>query len=83
MERPIRRLKILAVIFKVLAWGALVMGLVGVVGVLVAGHTPDAPPGMPWMILLASAGNFLILYTVGEVIKLLLSIEKQTRPPQV
>lgn len=83
MEQAVRRLAILAVIFQVLSWGALVMGLVGVVGLLVAGHAQDATPGMPFMILLASAGNFLILYTVGAVIKLLLAIEEQTRRPKV
>lgn len=79
MENRFALLKNFGIIFKVVAWAALIIGLVGAVGVLVGGGTPEAPRGVSLVILLVSLLYFLIFYTVGELIRVLLVIEEQTR----
>ncbi|MBI3318895.1 MAG: hypothetical protein HYZ90_07155 [Candidatus Omnitrophica bacterium] len=79
MENRFRQLKVLGVVFKVVAWGAGIVGAVGAVGTLMSGGSPGTPRGVSAMILLVSALYFVIFYTVGEVIRLLLAIEERTR----
>ena len=72
-------LKILSVAFKVLACVVLVLMLTGVVG-LVVGRDPSVPL-IPLVLNMVFSGvlAFLMMYAFGEVIRLLLSIESQTR----
>ena len=79
MDKKFKLLRTFSVVFKILAWATLVIGLVGTVGVLVAGGTPETPKAMSVVILIVGALYFVIFYTVGEVIKVLLAIEEQTR----
>jgi hypothetical protein len=79
MEKQFRLLRTFSVIFKVLAWACLVIGIVGAIGVLVSGGTPETPRVMGPVILLVFLGYFLLFYTGGEVIQLLLAIEENTR----
>ncbi len=79
MEERFRLLKVFGLVFKVLAWAALIFGLVGVVGVLISGGTPETPRAMALQVFLSTGLSFVIFYTVAEVIKLLLTIEEQTR----
>ena len=81
MEKKFKLLRTFGVVFKVLAWAALVIGAIGTVGVLVTGGTPEAPRAMSIVILIVGALYFVIFWTVGEVVKLLLAIEEQTRKP--
>ncbi len=81
MNNPFKLLKIFGVVFKVIA-GVLfvIIGVIGTVGILI---TKDLPPGMSrWVALpqfLQGVFLFLLLYTLGEIIRLLLVIEEQTR----
>ena len=79
MEDRFRLLKIFSKVFKVVAWAALVIGLVGVVGILISGGTPETPRAMALQVLLSAALSFVIFYTIAEVIRLLLVIAEQTR----
>jgi hypothetical protein len=79
MEKKFKLLRTFGVVFKVLAWAALVIGAIGTVGVLVTGGTPETPRAMSIVILIVGALYFVIFYTIGEVVKLLLAIEEQTR----
>lgn len=83
MEKRFGLLRTFGLVFKILAWASLVIGAIGAVGILVTGGTPETPRAVSLVILLVSAIYFVIFYTVGEVIKLLLTIEENTRkgPP--
>lgn len=81
MSHRFKGLRIFAVAFKVVAWVALLIGIIATVGVLLAGGTPGTPRGVSVVILVVSLLYFLIFFTVGEVIQLLLTIEEQTRKP--
>ncbi len=85
MERRFKLLRVFGIIFKILAWGALFLGLVGAVGVVVAGSNgqPQGVPPSPLagVVVVLSAWSliFIIFYTVSEMIKLLLAIEENSR----
>ena len=75
-------LKTLSVVFKVLACVVFVLMLVGFAGTLVAANrNPATPVPVPMILNMAFSGilAFLMLFTFGEVIRLLLAIEAQTR----
>lgn len=79
MGSPFKLLRIFGVLFKGVAWAALVVGIVGAVGVLVGGGTPQAPRSISMAIFLSSALYFILFYTLGEIIRLLLVVEQNTR----
>ncbi len=72
-------LKIFGLIFKVLAFASVAIGLMTAVGVFVSGGTPEVPRQMSFLFIVGGAFQFFVFYTVGEVIRLLLAIEEQTR----
>ena len=72
-------LKIFGLIFKVLAFASIVIGLVTAIGIFVSGGTPEVPRQMSLLFVVGGAFQFVVFYTVGEVIRLLLSIQEQTR----
>ena len=82
MGEQFRLLKIFGLIFRVFAWAALAFGLVGAVGVLISGGTPETPRAMALQVLLSTGLSFVIFYTVAELIKLLLLVEERTRKPE-
>ena len=79
MSNSFGLLKILSVAFKVLAFVVLVLMLTGVVG-LVMGRDPSVPL-IPLVLNMVFSGvlAFLMMYAFGEVIRLLLAVESQTR----
>ena len=74
-----RILKILSIVFKVLAFASVVIGLVAAVGVLVSGGTPEVPRQTSLLLVVGGVFQFVVFFTVSEVIRLLLAIEEQTR----
>ena len=72
-------LKIFGFIFKVLAFASVVIGLVAAVGVLVSGGTPEVPRQTSLLLVVGGVFQFVVFFTVSEVIRLLLAIEEQTR----
>ncbi len=81
MGNSFKLLRIFSVVFKVLAWLVLVLIAVGVVGVVLS-KDPDAntPPVLLNMLFSGLVG-FLVMYTLGEIIRLLLVVESNTRKP--
>ncbi len=80
MSNSFGLLKILSVTFKVLACVVLVLMLIGVVG-MVMGRNPSAPLSVPLVLNMVFSGilAFFTMVAFGEVIRLLLAIESQTR----
>lgn len=72
-------LKIFGLIFKVLAFASVVIGLITAVGIFVSGGTPEMPPQTGLLLVVGGVFQFLVFYTVGDLIRLLLAIEEQTR----
>ena len=93
MEKKFTALRVIGTIFKILAWIALLAGVVGAVLALVAGITmggqddllglnlggPLAAIAMFIVILIVAIFYFLAVYAVGEAIYLALAIEENTR----
>ena len=74
-------LKKLSVIFKVLAFLVLVLMMVGLVGTLMSTRQQGSTMPVPVILNMAFSGilAFLMLFTFGEVIRILLAIESNTR----
>ncbi|MDO8730937.1 MAG: hypothetical protein Q7J69_07150 [Candidatus Omnitrophota bacterium] len=74
-------LKILSVTFKVLACVVLVLMLTGAVGIVMTPADPSSPVPVPLILNMVFNGilAFLTMVAFGEVIRLLLAIESQTR----
>jgi len=93
MGRQFTALRVIGTIFKVLAWLALILGVLAAIGVLVASFTLEDQITIPglgmagpltgiavfFVALLVSIIYFLLLYAVGETIYLVLAIEENTR----
>lgn len=80
MSNSFGLLKILSVAFKVLACVVLVLMLTGVVGIAMS-RDPSSPFPVPLVLNMVFSGvlAFLMMVAFGEVIRLLLAIEFQTR----
>ena len=83
MEKRFKLLKLFGLLFKVIAWVCLLLGIVGAVGVFVAGNSQaqGVPPRAVGIAVVLAAWSlfFLIFYTVSEVIGILLTIEENSR----
>ncbi len=84
MAPPFRLLRIFSVLFKILAWVLLVLMLIGFVGLVVASKGaggPERGQAIQAMMQMAVSGVifFLIFFALGEIIRILLAIESQTR----
>ena len=93
MDRRFMALRIIATVFKILAWLALIFGLLGAIGALLIGFTLSGQEGLLGLnlsgplagiaifvvSLIVAIISFLLLYTFAEFIYLFLSIEENTR----
>jgi len=93
MENRFTALRVISIIFKIIAWIALIIGLIGAVGALFLGFTlsgqqsflgfelggPLAGIALFVVALVIAIFNFMLFYAVGESIYLFLSIEENTR----
>ena len=78
MAHPYKGLRLLALLFRVVAWGVLIVGAVSglvVLAGLAAGVQRRG--GLP--ILAISALYFCLFQTLGGIIHLLLTLEERTR----
>ena len=82
MEKRFRLLIVFSILFKIIACATVLTMVIGLVGLFVGGKTQEVPllPLALNMVvqLLVTA---LIFYALGEVIRILLVIEEQTRKP--
>ena len=74
-------LKKLSITFKVLAFFVFILMLVGLVGTLMAARNAQVAAPLPVILNMVFSGilAFLMLFTFGEMIRILLAIEAQTR----
>jgi predicted lipid-binding transport protein (Tim44 family) len=93
MDRRFMALRIIATVFRILAWLALIFGVLGAIGALLLGFTlsgqegllglnvtgPLAGIAMFVVSLIVAIIGFLLLYACAEFIYLFLSIEENTR----
>lgn len=80
MENRFRLLRIFSTAFKVLAIAMLALMVVGLVGIAVG----EKPPGVPIAqvatnMVVGLMVTSLMFYSLGEIIRVLLKIEEQTR----
>lgn len=82
MENRFKVLRVFSVIFKVTAFLSLVFLGIGVAGVAAGGMPEGVARGQVVLNMLISFSvSFLVLYSFGEIIRLLLIVEEQTRRP--
>jgi hypothetical protein len=93
MERRFTALRIVGTIFKIVAWIALLFGVLGGILALIAGFTMGGTEGLLGLdiagplaavaaflvLLIAAVVNFLLLYAAGEAVFMFLAIEENTR----
>ena len=84
MPSSFRLLRIFSTLFKVLAWVLLVLMLVGMAGLLVASKQaggPERAQMLQGMIQMFFSGLifFFLFFALGEIVRILLAIEAQTR----
>jgi hypothetical protein len=92
MERRFTALRVIATVFKILAWIVLILGLIAAIGALFAGFAlqgqgllgldvggPLTGVAMFLVALIIAIFNFMLYYAIGESIYLFLSIEESAR----
>jgi hypothetical protein len=93
MDRRFMALRIIGTVFKILAWLALIFGVLAAIGALILGFTirgqegllglslnsPLAGIAMFVISLIVAIMSFLLLYACGEFLYLFLSVEENTR----
>ncbi|MBU4343287.1 MAG: hypothetical protein KKG21_04685 [Candidatus Omnitrophica bacterium] len=77
MVEKYKFLKISSVIFKVLAWVSVAVGIVSSIVIFVGGGTPDAPRSAGFIGLLLGVVYFFIFFTASEVVSLLLELSSK------
>ena len=79
MPNSFKLLKIFSVVFKVFAWLVLVMISAAIVGVVMS-RDPQANTFPVYINMIMSAVvGFVLLFSMGEIIRVLLAIESNTR----
>jgi hypothetical protein len=93
MERRFTALRVIGTIFKILAWIALILGILAAVAAFVSGLTLSNQTGVLGLniggplvgvatfivALVIAIINFMLLYAIGDTIFLFLSVEENTR----
>lgn len=78
MEKPYKALQILTVVFRVVAWGALAVGVAGAVGVF-SGTVSGTPRQAGFVILAVGILYFCLFSALSGILTLLLMLEERTR----
>ena len=79
MGNSFKLLRIFSVVFKVIAGLVLVLVLVGAVGVVMAKDPQISTPQVILNMVFSGLLGFLLMFSLGEIIKVLLLIEQNTR----
>ena len=74
MEKMHKFLQIGSVIFKVLAWASVVIGLISAIIIFIGGGTPDAPRITGFIGLLLGVVYFFMFYMASCIVSILLEI---------
>ena len=80
MNEPFNLLRVAALLFKVIAWFVLILMAVGIVALLI-GSDAQTPLPVPVLLNMVFSGlvGFLLFFALGEIVRLLLAIESNTR----
>ncbi len=80
MSHSFELLKKLSAVFKVLAFVVLVLMAIGLVGTLMAAKQQGTAVPVPVVVNMVFSGilAFLMMFTLGEVIRILVAIESNT-----
>ena len=79
MGDSFKLLRIFSVVFKVLAWLVVVLISIGLVGVILSRDPQASSPPVLLNMVFSGVVAFLVMYTLGEIIRVLLVIEGNTR----
>lgn len=74
MQKTYKFLETSSIIFKVLSWVSLVVGVIASIVIFIGGGTPEAPRSTGFIGLLLGIVYYFIFFTASEVITLLLEI---------
>ena len=77
MEKIHKFLQISSVIFKVLAWASVAIGIVSAIIIFIGGGTPQAPRTTGFVGLLLGLVYFFIFYTASCIVSVLLEIRNK------
>ncbi|MDO8603112.1 MAG: hypothetical protein Q7O04_04635 [Candidatus Omnitrophota bacterium] len=77
MDKKYKVLGISSVVFKVLSWASLAIGIVAAIIIFIGGGTPDAPRATGFIGILLGVIYFFIFLVASEVITLLLEIHSK------
>ena len=74
MGKDFKLLSISSIIFKVLAWASLAIGIIAAIVIFIGGGTPEAPRTTGFIGLLLGLVYFFMFLVTAEIITLLLEI---------
>jgi len=77
MDKKYKILGISSVIFKVLSWASLAIGLIAAIVIFIGGGTPEAPRATGFIGILLGIVYFFIFLVTAEVVTLLLEIRSK------
>jgi len=77
MDKVCKFLGVSAIIFKVLAWVSVVVGVVSGLIIFIGGGTPEAPRATGFVGLLLGLVYYFIFFTASGVITVLLDIRSK------
>ena len=77
MDKKYKVLGISSIVFKVLSWASLVIGIVAAIVIFVGGGTPEAPKATGFIGILLGIVYFFMFLVAAEVITLLLEIRSK------
>ena len=75
MEKKYKILEVSSVIFKVLSWVSLAVGIVAAVVIFIGGGTPEAPRVTGFIGILLGIVYFFMFLVTSEIVALLLDIK--------
>ncbi|MCX5692589.1 MAG: hypothetical protein NTX47_02745 [Candidatus Omnitrophica bacterium] len=77
MDKKYKLLEVSSIVFKVLSWISLAVGIVAAIVIFVGGGTPEAPRSTGFIGLLLGAVYFFMFLVTAEIITLLLEIRSK------
>ncbi|MDP2921393.1 MAG: hypothetical protein Q8O12_03385 [Candidatus Omnitrophota bacterium] len=77
MGKGYKLLEVSTVVFKVLAWVSLGIGIVASIVIFIGGGTPEAPRSTGFIGILLGVVYFFMFLVTAEIIKLLLEIRSK------
>ena len=77
MGKNYKLLEVSTIIFKVLAWVSLAVGIVASIVIFIGGGTPEAPRATGFIGILLGVVYFFMFLVTAEIIALLLDIKSK------